>query len=281
MDDQARREVPPADPSGERSRRGLLTGTSLLGIHVHRLPPSHLPPTAWSSSAQSGLSGMRLLLPRKRSNSSRRRSLTSGTTSNANVEFCVTNTANCGTSCRQSHQVADLRMTPTGTAISSRSTRRRSVRRQTPTLISLLPHVLAWPLTPPCPGQLSPSLIPHRQTRLNPRRAVSPVDVDMPSVEDTACESPAPWPTGWFYCDIAAGFVAMDAVELKGLSVGARFERVFGRRHVPQTYGDNRRKWNNAPEALRQEFGKAGRTAGGLWSAFSRRIAAAKKNPIK
>ncbi|KAF7316636.1 hypothetical protein HMN09_00396200 [Mycena chlorophos] len=90
-----------------------------------------------------------------------------------------------------------------------------------------------------------------------PSSLVSPVDIEMLSTEP-----PAPWPTAWYYCDVVAGFVAMDTVELKGLT----------------TYGDNRRKWNNAPEALRQEFSKAGRTAGGLWSAFSRRIAAAKKN---
>jgi len=59
------------------------------------------------------------------------------------------------------------------------------------------------------------------------------------------------------------------------------FEEFFPRaRFVPATFTDQKKLWQSASNALRDESIEAGHTKQGLWSLFARRVRAERKSAL-
>ena len=90
---------------------------------------------------------------------------------------------------------------------------------------------------------------------------------DDPIIVDTAAPL---WPGDFYYVDVVHSFKKCDEAAKAGKSV----ERTFEKMSAPcvfrsSTFYDNRTRWLNAPQHIRDRLVAAGRTNAGRWSTFT------------
>ena len=114
----------------------------------------------------------------------------------------------------------------------------------------------------------------------------SPTFTDLPSLSTSRAGNEFPadsssrtartkgktWLASMYVTDMQKGFLAMDSLELKRLSVVKRLERVFGWPVPPRTFYDQRERWLSATSKEREDALAAGHSQEGLWSAFASNI---------
>ncbi|KAJ7090837.1 hypothetical protein B0H15DRAFT_948601 [Mycena belliarum] len=80
------------------------------------------------------------------------------------------------------------------------------------------------------------------------------------------------WPAGLYVKEVVAGFRSMTHPELQHLEVPERFQHIFKRLYVRNTFGDAQRRWRLASQEQRDEGIKAGFTKQGLWSNWQKQV---------
>ncbi|EIW74459.1 hypothetical protein CONPUDRAFT_160161 [Coniophora puteana RWD-64-598 SS2] len=96
--------------------------------------------------------------------------------------------------------------------------------------------------------------------RPSPRRLPEPQ-----TVTPGGGRSKKPWPNGWPAIDIIDGFEQMKDLRFAWMTTTARFEAIYGVRYVKQTFSDAKKRWNQVPQAFRDNMVLGGRTNLGLW----------------
>jgi hypothetical protein len=107
-----------------------------------------------------------------------------------------------------------------------------------------------------------------RQVSPSPPLILSPPpgeEIDDPIVVDN--DAPI-WPAEYYVCDIVRGFDECDKARRAGKNVGLTFEALFEVPFRSTTFYDNRKRWESAPQTVRDKAYAAGRTPKGLWTAF-------------
>ncbi|KAH9940631.1 hypothetical protein B0H21DRAFT_710842 [Amylocystis lapponica] len=99
----------------------------------------------------------------------------------------------------------------------------------------------------------------------------------------TRCTS---WPRDYFAVDVLDGFAYCDSAKERGETVARAFEDHFKIKWNKSTYYEHRKRWDAAPQALRDALVLAGRTNNGRWSVLissqkRKRGKAAQKHPAR
>jgi hypothetical protein len=76
------------------------------------------------------------------------------------------------------------------------------------------------------------------------------------------------WPADFFVVDIVAAFSACDKARRSDSGVGETFTNLFGLPFRRTTYYENRKRWDDAHQSLRDKSLAAGKTPEGQWSVF-------------
>jgi hypothetical protein len=129
----------------------------------------------------------------------------------------------------------------------------------------------ASPGPSPTTQHLHPPRRPRRHSR-SPSHAPSsspPVSPAPGQTDDDAIDVDDPvWPADFYVVDIVHGFNQCDRARQARQSVSGAFTATFGIPFRRTTYYENRKRWKEASQTVRDKSTAAGRTTQGTWAKF-------------